>query len=67
MARLTVTLHPKEQDALRRLAMQERRDPRDQAAYIIRAVLETRGLLPADRPTPTTPQPTQPQPCEVTP
>lgn len=45
LLRMTVSLWPEERAALRELAMQERRDPRDQAAVIIREVLTRRGLL----------------------
>jgi hypothetical protein len=50
MERFTVRLRTEERDAIWRLAQQERRDPRDQAALIIRQELERRGLLtsPAD-------------------
>jgi hypothetical protein len=41
-----VTLHQEEVAALGALAEQERRDPRDQAAVLIRRGLEQRGLLP---------------------
>lgn len=44
-SRFTVNLWPEERAALRELALQERRDPRDQAAIIIREVLTRRGLL----------------------
>lgn len=45
VSRFTVNLWPEERAALRELAQQERRDPRDQAAVIIREVLTRRGLL----------------------
>jgi hypothetical protein len=45
MARVMVTLRRDEREALRVLAQQERRDPRDQAALLIRGGLEQRGLL----------------------
>jgi hypothetical protein len=45
MARITITLQPKEKTALRLLAERERRDPRAQAALIIRYELERIGLL----------------------
>ena len=65
MSRVFVPLNSEERKALRVLAERERRDPRDQAALIIRADLEKRGLLPAD------PQPAdqsaQPQLAEVRP
>ncbi len=43
--RITVTLTADELDALRALASQERRDTRQQAAFIIRRELERCGLL----------------------
>jgi len=46
MLRFTVNLQTEEREALVALAQQERRDPRDQAAIIIRDVLRARGLLP---------------------
>jgi hypothetical protein len=45
MARVTVTLKISERDALVTLAEQERRDPRAQAALLIRQALVRRGLL----------------------
>ncbi len=45
MARITITLKSNEVDALIILADREFRDPRDQAALIIRQELERRGLL----------------------
>jgi hypothetical protein len=45
MMRVTVTLEPEEKAALLRLAQIERRDPRRQAALILRQELERRGLL----------------------
>lgn len=52
MLRITVPLQIDERDALISLAQRERRDPRDQAALIIRRELERAGLLPADPPVP---------------
>jgi len=46
LARITVTLGPDETEALRALAEEERRDPRAQAALLIRRGLERVGLLP---------------------
>lgn len=46
MARVTIILQQDEREALRVLAEQERRDPRQQAALCIRRELERRGLLP---------------------
>lgn len=48
MSRVTVTLNPDERSALIALAQRERRDPRDQAAIVIRRALESAGLLPAE-------------------
>lgn len=45
--RLTLMLREKEREALLLLSEQERRDPREQAAWIIQHELEQRGLLPA--------------------
>jgi len=45
MAALRVNLLPEERAALDRLAWRERRDPRAQAALIIRRALESAGLL----------------------
>ncbi len=44
--RVTITLQDDEKNALLVLAEQEKRDPRRQAALIIRRDLERRGLLP---------------------
>lgn len=50
MPRITVKLLIDEREALLRLAQQERRDPRAQAALIIRRELEREGLLsPSER------------------
>ena len=48
MTRVTVTLRQDEREALCLLAARERRDPRDQAAMLIRNELKRRGLLPCD-------------------
>jgi len=53
--KLVISLDGTERSALAELAQHERRDPRDQAALIIRADLVRRGLLPAE------PQPAPPQ------
>jgi hypothetical protein len=45
MKRLTITLMQDERTALWELAQRERREPRDQAALIIRRELEREGLL----------------------
>ena len=47
LTRLTVTLRTDERDALRTLAEWEFREPRAQAALIIREELQRRGLLKA--------------------
>ena len=48
MARIWVTLQEDEREALRAIAQRERRDPRAQAALMIRRELEREGLLPAE-------------------
>ena len=53
MNRVTVALQPNEKDALLRFAQEERRNPRAQAAIIIRRELERLGYLHS--------QPQQPQ------
>ncbi len=50
MPRITVTLNKTERDALVQLAEHERRDPRAQAALIIRRALARRKLLKAAPP-----------------
>ena len=45
MTRITISLKQNEKEALRLLAERELRDPRAQAALIIRLELERRGLL----------------------
>lgn len=57
MSRITVTLLRDEREALSTLAQRERRDPRAQAALIIRQELIDRGLLPSDIPQPITTSP----------
>ena len=47
MARMTIQLPIDERDALFQLARHEYRNPREQAALIIRRELERRGLLPS--------------------
>ncbi len=44
--RLSVPLTTSERDALLYLAQDERRDPRDQAALLVRRGLESAGYLP---------------------
>jgi hypothetical protein len=51
MERITIFLEPMEKDALLILANKEYRDPRYQAALIIREDLARRGLLPQEQPT----------------
>lgn len=46
--RLQVILDAAERSALIELAQRERRNPRDQAALLIRHELQKRGLLPGD-------------------
>lgn len=65
MSRIFITLNPQELDALRTLAEREFRDPRAQAALIIRVELEKRRLLPAD-PALAVLAPDKPKPCEAT-
>ena len=50
MERITIFLKTFEKDALLRLANKEYRDPRIQAALIIRQDLERRGLLDSEEP-----------------
>jgi hypothetical protein len=45
MARVTVTLHTNEKSALCKMAQDQRRDPRAQAALLIRNGLERSGYL----------------------
>jgi hypothetical protein len=52
MTRVTVTLLDEERDALHVLAQRERRDPRMQAALLIRRELERAGVLPIHDPRP---------------
>jgi hypothetical protein len=52
MTRIVIWLDGKERSALAELAENERREPRAQAAYLIRQSLEQLGLL---QPTPPTP------------
>ena len=49
MSRITLTLNPLEKKALIVLAEKEFRDPRAQAALIIRQELERRGLLVSEQ------------------
>lgn len=56
MARITVTITPEEKAALITYARKEmRRDPRDQAAIILRQHLEQAGYLPPAQPKPQPP------------
>ncbi len=50
MPRLTIYLPINERDALYQLARREYRNPREQAAVIIRHELERRGLLAVEAP-----------------
>ena len=45
MTRLSIHLEPSEHDAMWALSQRERRDPRDQAALIIRNELERLGYI----------------------
>ena len=49
-SRVTVHLNPREINALLELAQREYREPRAQAAILIREALEQRGLLSPDEP-----------------
>ena len=46
ITRITINLEREERAALMQLAERERRDPRSQAAWLIRQQLEQLGLLP---------------------
>lgn len=50
MARVMINLEEEERDALVLLAQREKRDPRRQAAMIIRRTLEEHGLLDVQQP-----------------
>lgn len=52
LTRITVPLQADERRALQELSERERRNPRDQAALLLRERLIERGLLPTDAPTP---------------
>lgn len=54
MSRIILTLNQDEREALGALAQRERRDPRAQAALLLREILIARGFLPAESPTPIT-------------
>jgi len=56
MSLITVPLRDEEKRALIRLASQERRHPREQAAFLLRRELERRGLLQPERPETQEPQ-----------
>ncbi len=45
MARVVITLHTKEREALEKLALSELRIPRDQARFILREALIKCGFL----------------------
>ena len=53
MAHLQINLRASEKDALAKLAKEQRRDPRQQAALLIVEALRARGLLPMVNATPT--------------
>lgn len=63
--RVTIDLELQEKAALTELAQRERRDPRDQAALIIRETLINCGLLKADPIMPISTQPAQNNPQAV--
>lgn len=46
MARITLTISEDERQALLKLSQQERRNPRDQGALLLRQALEEVGALP---------------------
>lgn len=52
MSRITITLQDDETEALHKLAQQEQRTPRDQAALVICQELERYGFLPGKQTTP---------------
>lgn len=52
MNRMMIPLEINEKDAIIYLAAREKRDPRQQAALLIRQALERAGLLPATDPAP---------------
>lgn len=49
MTRITIPVTVEEREALRRLAHQELRDPREQARHILRSVLFGGGVANVDR------------------
>jgi len=53
--RISIPVTIPERDALIRLSQIERRDPRDQAALLIRQALEQAGYLPAHQQPTSTP------------
>lgn len=48
MARMMIPLEVDEKQAIWQMAERERRDPRQQAALLIRQALEAAGLLPTN-------------------
>jgi hypothetical protein len=48
MSRITISLQADEYGALRELSERERRNPRDQAALLVRESLQRLGLLSAE-------------------
>lgn len=50
MTRITLTITEDEREALQEIAQQERRDPRSQAALLLRKALQTSGYLQATVP-----------------
>lgn len=65
MARFTIQLVESERAALVEYATSERRDPRDQAALIVRHELERLGFLPRELELTPAPAQTQEQQREV--
>ncbi len=43
---ITITISQEEEEALIKLARRQRRDPKDQAAFLIRRELEVYGMIP---------------------
>ena len=65
MTRITISLSDPEKMALRRLASNEFREPRDQARLILRKELERKGLLQIETPVDTKSTHTQEQPALI--
>lgn len=50
MTRITIQISEAEREALRKLALEERRDARNQASILLRQALVTKGFLPIEQP-----------------